>query len=662
MKKCDIIIPVYKAPEWVKLCIYALFQNTKKGDINKVYLINDCDDEYTINCLHNLAKKYPEIIFLQNEKNMGFIKTVNKGLSLSKADYVLLLNTDCLVSENTIGKLMEHMKRDKNIGLLCPISSNAANLTLDMYPGFNYSMMNQLLEEKFKGQIFDACTVVGNCLMISRECIEKVGYLDEAYGMGYGEETDYQFKAMENGFMAKVAIDTYVFHKSEVSFGVSKEKKEKLNNNRQLFFSRWGKAYNIEMKKYKKNDPIKYIQNHITAQDKQINLDYAFYLNGILQNAGGVHIVIDLVNYLSIHNQNVSVIYDVMGEYKEIMLFHPVSSNAISNDFSCKELISTIWLSTIVAYELAKNWNCKLTNFVQGYETYFENGANYGSVELSYKLPDRILVISNYLKDELKNTFNQKSYVISNSIPYDILATTNHHKKASIITMILRNNCMKGDWLCLDILKKLDQHNSSIHVNLIYMNEHLVFPQFKNIKVNKILGPLERQEIYKLLQKSDIYVDCSLSEGFGLTALEALTAGCVPVTSDSKGINEYMQDGKNGFIIKEVNDSQKYVEAIEKLMKNHKTFQKMLEENKKIVLEFDSDKKIKDYIAFFQNQNGYNKKISLTLEEEEMIQTVMESFNKSKKSKSLIYKFARKLPKGLKRRIKKVINLLKQCY
>ena len=175
--------------------------------------------------------------------------------------------------------------------------------------------------------------------------------------------------------------------------------------------------------------------------------------------------------------------------------------------------------------------------------------------------------------------------------------------------MILRNNCMKGDWLCLDILKKLDQHNSSIHVNLIYMNEHLVFPQFKNIKVNKILGPLERQEIYKLLQKSDIYVDCSLSEGFGLTALEALTAGCVPVTSDSKGINEYMQDGKNGFIIKEVNDSQKYVEAIEKLMKNHKTFQKMLEENKKIVLEFDSDKKIKDYIAFFQNQNGYNKKI-----------------------------------------------------
>ena len=56
MKKCDIIIPVYKAPEWVKLCIYALFQNTKKGDINKVYLINDCDDEYTINCLHNLAK------------------------------------------------------------------------------------------------------------------------------------------------------------------------------------------------------------------------------------------------------------------------------------------------------------------------------------------------------------------------------------------------------------------------------------------------------------------------------------------------------------------------------------------------------------------------------------------------------------------------------
>ena len=55
--KCDIIIPVYRAPEWVKLCVYALFKNTNESIINKVFLINDCDDDFTKKCLENLKQK-----------------------------------------------------------------------------------------------------------------------------------------------------------------------------------------------------------------------------------------------------------------------------------------------------------------------------------------------------------------------------------------------------------------------------------------------------------------------------------------------------------------------------------------------------------------------------------------------------------------------------
>ena len=90
MKKCDVIIPVYKSPEWVKLCVYALFTNTDKDVLGTVYLINDCDDKLTENCLNNLANKYDKIKILKNEKNLGFIKTTNKGLRESTADYALL--------------------------------------------------------------------------------------------------------------------------------------------------------------------------------------------------------------------------------------------------------------------------------------------------------------------------------------------------------------------------------------------------------------------------------------------------------------------------------------------------------------------------------------------------------------------------------------------
>ena len=154
MKKCDVIIPVYKSPEWVKLCIYSVFKNTNPETLNKVYLVNDCDDELTINCLNNLKSKYPKIEIIQNEENLGFVKTTNKGLKKASADYVLLLNTDCIIAKNTIEKLISHMEENKKIGLICPVSSNAVNLTLKMFDGFSYMQMDQLLERKFKGITF----------------------------------------------------------------------------------------------------------------------------------------------------------------------------------------------------------------------------------------------------------------------------------------------------------------------------------------------------------------------------------------------------------------------------------------------------------------------------------------------------------------------------
>ena len=189
MKKCDVIIPIYNAPEWVKLCVYAVIQNTSLKDLNKIYLLDDNSNVYTKNCLKNLKEKYGDLIHIEtNSENLGFVKNVNHGIELSikdkNSDCVLLLNSDCLVSKNTISKLMAHIDKDNQIGLICPVASNAANITLELFRGFTYTQMDQLLEKKFSGLSFDACTVVGNCLMITKNCIRKVGYLDEIYGMG----------------------------------------------------------------------------------------------------------------------------------------------------------------------------------------------------------------------------------------------------------------------------------------------------------------------------------------------------------------------------------------------------------------------------------------------------------------------------------------------
>ena len=621
-KKCDIIIPIYNSPEWVKLCVYALIKNTPKENIGKIILMNDNSDELTCNCIENLKIKYEKeynIVVSKNESNLGFIKNVNKGIDLTDAEYVLLLNTDCLLSKNTIPKLIDHLEKDTNVALICPISSNAANLSFDILENYSYMQVNEIFEENFRGMTFDACTVVGNCLMITRECINKVGYLDEIYGMGYGDETDYQFKAHEKGFEAKVAIDTYVFHKSEVSFGTSIEKQKKLEHNRKIFFDRWGKEYNERMAKYIKNDPIEYIKKNIKINNKP-SPEVLFFLPDIHQFAGGVHIVVDIVNYLNINGVFANILTErIHDNYKEIMIFKPSFMKNI-DQINPKCIVATIYPTIFFCNTIAEHFKIPMVNFMQGYEPCFDNGYIYSHAELACRCSQNILTISNFLKKKCKDNFYKEAHVIPNGINTDLIYT-NYKKKNDrrVITISLRNNFNKGDFILLEIIKQLTLKEKDMDINIIYNKEiHFPINNNKSININKIRGPLTRKNLHKILLDSDIYVDASIMEGFGLMALEAMALGNVPVVSESFGVDEYAKNGINCFVIKEVNNSDKYVEKIHELLSNNELLKKMQENTLKTAKEFDFDKNIEKYIEYFKTVKINN--IELTDEEQKEVQ------------------------------------------
>ena len=669
MSKCDIIIPIYNSPEWVKMCVYALYKNTPDEYIGKVILMNDNSDELTCNCIRNLEKKYPKIEVYKNENNLGFIKNVNRGMDKTTAEYILLLNTDCLVSKNTIPKLIDHMEKNKKIGLICPISSNAANLSYDIPEHYSYMQVNDLFYENFKGMNFDACTVVGNCLMISRECMQKTGYLDEIYGMGYGDETDYQFKAHEQGFEAKVAIDTYVYHKSEVSFGTSPEKQKRLDHNRAIFFERWGEQYNKKMQEYVKNDPIEYIKNNLKI-DKKPEPNILFFLPDIHQKAGGVHVIVDIVNYLNINGYFANILTERIHEYKEIMIFSPSFMKDIK-EVSPKCIAGTIYPTIFFCETIAKHYNIPCVNFMQGYEPCFDNGEIYSWAELACKNSQNILAISEFLQKKCKENLGKEAKVIPNSINTDLLYNSDKHiKDKKQVTFVFRDNFAKGDFILSEILKLLTLKNYNFEINVIYMRE-IMFPinNNENLKINFYKGPLNRKEVSNILFKTDIFVDASLMEGFGLMALEAMAAGAVPVMSQSFGVDEYAEDSKNCFIIKEVNNAEKYVEKIEELLKDKEKLKEMSKNAQDKALEFDIDKNVKKYIEYFKNVKI--QEISLTeKEKEESKRWVVkeediyrdEDANKVKisKKRKLYQNVLKVFPKGLKTRVKNFLIKLTQ--
>ena len=259
---CDVIIPVYNSPEWLELCVEAAVASDCSNAIRSILLIDDCSNDETKALIRRLCGSYARVVSVQNEKNLGFVKTCNRGMKHSTADYMLLLNSDCLLAKDTIARLVRLMKAYPAAGLVCPLSNNAANLSIPIPREASYVQVDRLLSE-LPDKDYQACTVVGNCLMISRACYESTGGLDEAFGMGYGEETDYQFRAAKAGFGALVAGNAYVFHKSQMSFGSSDTLNTQKKKNRDLFFERWGEEYDRLMLVYEKNDPARAAQRYM---------------------------------------------------------------------------------------------------------------------------------------------------------------------------------------------------------------------------------------------------------------------------------------------------------------------------------------------------------------------------------------------------------------
>ena len=646
MKKCDVIIPVYNAPDYVEICVFALLNNTNLDQIGTIYLMDDNSNDITHNLLDNLGEKYKDkkVKVVHNKENLGFIKNVNKGFAMSKSDYVMLLNTDCFVAKNTVGKLMEHMMKDEQIGLICPICSNAANLTLPIFEGFSYQMMDQLLESKFKGINYDACTVVGNCLMISKKCIDEVGYLDEIYGMGYGDETDYQFKSMEKGFTAKVALDTYVFHKAEVSFNTTNKKRsERLEKNRKIFFDRWGEQYYKLLEEYNKHDPIKYINDNLTEEDKIPKLDFAFVMQKMGKGSGGVMYVSNIINYLSILGINIGIINFFPPDYDGIMIFKPVTPLTI-NKVKPKHLIATLYDSVWLAKAMAKRMNSKVVYFTQGYEFYFLDGTRYGEVESTYKVVDYILTISNYLKKEQKELFNIDSLLVPNGIDYDLLYSSKKKVvKKPTITMNIRQESLKAGYILIDIVKKLTLKCKDIKIIVIDNSKdtHYCVNNNKDVEVEYIKGPVDRNQIYSILAETSILVDSSLSEGFGLLPLEAMAAGVVPVVSNAMGNNEYCTN-KNSIMIDQVNNADIYVEKILELLNDKSKLESLSEEAKKTASKFSFDDKMYDYFnALTSIKDGKASKntYKMTKEDEEKLTNYLVDDEKLEK----IIKYGKKL-------------------
>jgi len=279
MKNIDIIVPIYNAYEFTEECIKSVIKYTDLN-IHTLVLINDKSPDLSISPMLQKYQKENQdknIVVLENEENIGFVKTVNKGMQYSEND-VILLNSDTEVTKNWTEKIQTCAESNPYIATVTPLTNNGTICSVPNF-GIDNELPDHMSLEEYAEMIEtisqnrypELTTANGFCMYIKREIIEEIGFFDEeTFGKGYGEENDFCYRALDHGYIHVLCDNTFIYHKGTQSF-----KKENMTETRMALIQEHMKLlrekhpiYVQKTDQFIANNPLRDIQENV-----QLNLD-----------------------------------------------------------------------------------------------------------------------------------------------------------------------------------------------------------------------------------------------------------------------------------------------------------------------------------------------------------------------------------------------------
>jgi O-antigen biosynthesis protein len=231
--KLSVIIVNYNVKFFLEQCLLSVTRaiETARKQEHVECAIIVVDNNSVDGSQKMLKEKFPDIIFIENKKNLGFSAANNQGIQVSDSEYVLLLNPDTLVEEYTFLKCIKFMDQHPEAGALgvkmidgkgrfLPESKRSLPTPITAF----YKIFG--LAKLFpKSRIFgkyhlgfldenkshEVEILAGAFMMIRRTVLEKTGLLDETFFM-YGEDIDLSYRILQAGYKNYYFPETQIIH------------------------------------------------------------------------------------------------------------------------------------------------------------------------------------------------------------------------------------------------------------------------------------------------------------------------------------------------------------------------------------------------------------------------------------------------------------------
>lgn len=225
--KLSVVIVNYNVSAFLEQALTSVCKALRNVDGEVFVVDNDSSDD----SLAMVAAKFPQVKLIANKENVGFAKANNQAIRISTGEYVLLLNPDTVVEEDTFEKCIRFMDETPDAGGLgvkmvngkgefLPESKRGIPLpSVAFYKLFGLSKLFPRsrtfgayhLSYLSEDEIHSVEVLAGAFMMMRRSVLDKVGLLDEDYFM-YGEDIDLSYRILKGGYKNYYFPETRIIH------------------------------------------------------------------------------------------------------------------------------------------------------------------------------------------------------------------------------------------------------------------------------------------------------------------------------------------------------------------------------------------------------------------------------------------------------------------
>lgn len=671
MKKCDVIIPIYNDYDCTIECIESVLKNTKFNG-NYLILINNLSSDKRIKpLLEKYAKKYKQIIHLENKEDLGFFGTINRGMKYSKND-VLLLEPNTEVTKNWLDKICKCAYSSNNIATVTPLSNNT---TFESAPGLfelNNSIPEYSLEQM--GKLVEDCSnnyypeiPIGHilCFFIKREILNKVGYFDQVL-KGYESEIDFCFRCYEFGYRHVLCDDTYIFHKETESFLELKENCKKKEF--EVLKEKYSK-YKQKLNLWVQSNPIDYIGINIalTIGNIEERPNILFIIHDWKTNIGGTTLhARDLIDnmrdkfnfHVFTFENGIYKVYSYFRNVETSIVYPKISVSMKTLNYFNKEyyrilfrIVDDFKISFVHIHHLINHYfdvcdvlcdkkikymitlhdyycQCPLINKIYKGEEYCGNPSTKQCNDCLYYIYKEKIDIQSW-KENWERLLQNSNYVItpSESTKYEILDV---YKNINI-TVIEHGIDIKKSESKLDVndeyndiafLGAIGIHKGSrildrfIEDNMLNNSKVHLFG-ITSSKINKCNehyidhGAYTRDKLKELLQRNNIKLICLFSiwpETYSYTMTEAIACGIPVISYDFGAIAERIKKYNLGWVINTKATPEEISNFINKIFSSSKKYKDVIESINQYKI-ISTKKMAKNYEKIYEKNSSLRGKI-----------------------------------------------------